>query len=97
MHMDPIMQSSIFFIITSVAVVVLTIAVLSILIYILKIVKDIRAISKMVRDGSEALSGDVAEVESQLKEKGVLNGVLLAVATAIVGAVQVRKSTKRKK
>lgn len=83
--MSSVLQSDIFFFISSVSVIFLTIAVLIALIYLIHILRDIRAFFKVLRDGAEALSEDVSRVRTMLTNKGIWTGLVLGVISAITG------------
>lgn len=92
--MDVVTQSSIFFIITSVSVVLVTLMILFILIYIFRIVKDIQSISRVIKEGTVSLAAHVDEAGEELKKKGVMTGIVVALLTAIFGYKQAKKKRK---
>lgn len=64
---DNLLQSQIFFIITSVAVVFIAILLVVALIYIIGILYDMKKVSRTVKDGAEMLSGDMRDVNGKLR------------------------------
>ncbi len=91
--MNSILQSDVFFFITSVSVIFITVAVLVALIYIIKILKDVSGFLKAISSGTEALSEDLSLVRVKLKEKGIMSGLILSLLTTFVGFGQ--KMTER--
>ena len=96
--MNSILQSDIFFFISSMSVVFITIAILIALIYIIKILSDVRGFFKAIRLGTDALSEELSEVCAKLRDKGILTGLLLSLITAIIGfgqRIKKKQSPKR--
>lgn len=95
--MSSILQSDIFFFISSVSVVFIAVATLIVLIFIIKILNDIRGFFKAIRSGTDALSEDLSLVRTKLRDKGVMTGLLLSLITAVIGFGQKVKERKTRK
>ena len=67
--MSEILQTNIFFMVTAIAVIMVTIMVLIALYYIIKILRAVRDIAERVREGSEVIADDVANVRD-----GIVSG-----------------------
>lgn len=67
--MSEILQANIFFMITAFAVIVVTVMVMVALYYVIKILRAIRDIAERVREGSEVIADDVANVR-----EGIVSG-----------------------
>lgn len=66
--MQNLIQSDIFFFITSVAVVVITIFILVMLWYIIRILKNIKDVSEIAKSGVSFLSGDLSGMRKKIKK-----------------------------
>ena len=101
--MNSILQSDVFFFITSVSVIFITVAILVALIYIIKILKDVSGFFKAIASGTEALSEDLSLVRVKLHEKGIMSGLILSLLTTFVSfgqkmtERQAQKKSKKKK
>lgn len=96
MHMNDVLQSDIFFFISSVSVVFITLLMIVAMIYIISILRDIRSFFKTIRTGADALSEDISQVREKLNSKGIWTGMLLALMAAITGFAQKHRSSKKK-
>ena len=101
--MNSILQSDVFFFITSVSVIFITVAILIALIYVIKILKDVSGFFKAIHSGTEALSEDLSLVRVKLHEKGIMSGLILSLLTTFVSfgqkmtERQAQKKSKKKK
>ena len=95
--MSDVLQSDIFFFITSVAVIFITIAVLIILMYVVNILRDISKFFSALSKGTEELTQDMHQVRMKLQDSGVWTGFLLSIVTAVAGFSQRAKARKEKK
>lgn len=94
--MSNVLQSEIFFFISSVSVVFIAILMIVAMIYIISILKDIRSFFKTIRIGAETLSEDISQVREKLNNKGIWTGMLLALMAAVTGFAQKHQSSKKK-
>lgn len=69
--MDLVLQTNIFFYITSAAVVVVTVLVCIVLYYLVRILRDVRDMTDRMRRGSEALASDLESLRVSVKEEGM--------------------------
>ncbi len=67
---DQVLQTNIFFYITSVAVVIVTVLLAVALYYIIGILEDIRDVTDRVRRGSEVFAEDLNGLRDNIKEEG---------------------------
>ena len=101
--MNSILQSDVFFFITSVSVIFITLAILVALIYVIKILKDVSGFFRAIHSGTEALSEDLFLVRVKLKEKGIMSGLIISLLTTFahfgqkMTERQERKGSKKKK
>jgi len=98
--MNSVLQSDIFFFISSISTVLITLAILIALFLIVKILSDIRGVLKVVRRSTNALSEDFSLVRNKLRDRGVLTGFMLSLFTMVIDFVQKtkeRRSQKNKK
>lgn len=95
--MNNILQSDIFFFISSISVVFIAIAILILLIHIIKILNDISGFLKTIRLGADALSEELSFVRAKLRDKGILTGLLLSLFAMVTGFVQKKKSGNHEK
>lgn len=86
--MSDILQTNIFFVITSVAVVVVTILVAVILVYVLYIVRNLKEMSDRLKEGSELLAGDFKELHEKIRNG---NGGFKNVLSFVLGKVFTRR------
>ena len=68
--MDIILQTNIFFYITSAAVVLVTILIILVLFYVLSILRNVRDISDKAKEGTEILAEDLGELRKNVKKEG---------------------------
>ncbi len=66
--MQNLIQSDVFFFITSVAVVLVTILVLVMFWYVIRILKNIKDVSDIVKSGTVSFSGDMSSVRKKIKK-----------------------------
>ncbi len=95
--MSNLLQSEIFFFISSVSVVFIAAALLVLIMYMINILRDIRKFFNTIRKGTEALGEDIAEVREKLSDKGVWTGFLLSIITAVSGFRKKANETKKPK
>ena len=69
--MDTLVHADIFFFITSIAVILLTLLFIVLLAYGVKIVRTISKIAETIRQESENVVEDIAELRGKVKEEGV--------------------------
>ena len=72
-------------------------AILIVLIYVIKILNEVRGFFKAIRSGTDALSEDLSEVRTKLRDKGVMTGFMLSLITAVVGFGQKAKERRAQK
>lgn len=72
--MNEILQTNVFFVITSVSVVLVTILVIIALLYLIRILRNVRDITDRLRRGSEQLAEDALAVRSFVHE-GIIGGL----------------------
>lgn len=87
--MESILKSDIFFFITSIAVICITLVSLLILFYFIKAARHIEYIAKRIRNGSDIIADDMAEIRAAFKEKAAkapgLFGSALGFVASIIG------------
>jgi uncharacterized protein YoxC len=66
--MQNLIQSDIFFFITSIAVIIVTVFVLVILWYVIRILKNVKDVSEMVKSGTLFLSEDLSGIRKKIKK-----------------------------
>ena len=89
--MSEILQTNIFFAITSVAVVVFTLLLCVVLYQVIKILKSIRRIVTRIDEGSEVIAEDVSQLRAYVTEGSLVSQVL----SFVMGTR--KKSASRKK
>ena len=88
--MSEVLQTNVFFFITSVAVVAVTILIGVALFYLVSILRNVRDISDKLKKGSDVLGKDLSEFRTVVKRDGVK-------ARNIVEFFMDRLKTKRKR
>jgi hypothetical protein len=68
--MDELLQTNIFFYVTSAAVILLTIFWVVISFYIFKIVKEVQQITHMVKEESAEIAEDLGDLRESIKQEG---------------------------
>ncbi len=66
--MDSVLKSDLFFFITSIAVVLVSAVLIVIMVYIVRIMRDIKDIASTLKQQTDALSDDIDEFRSKVKE-----------------------------
>jgi hypothetical protein len=94
--MNNVLQSDVFFFISSVSVVFITILLIVALAYVISILKDIRGFLNTIRTGTDALAEDVAQVREKLNSKGIWTGILLSLIAGVTGFAQRHEEVKKK-
>lgn len=74
--MSEILQTNIFFVITSIAVVVFTIFVCVILYHVIRILRSIRKIVNRVEEGSEVIAEDVSQLRAYVVEGSLVSQIM---------------------
>ena len=95
--MNNVLQSDVFFFISSVSVVFIALALLIAIMYVVKILRDIHGFLLAIRKGTDALSEDFSQVRMKLNDKGIWTGFILSIITAVTGFSQKRHDKKKKK
>jgi sensor domain CHASE-containing protein len=97
--MDSVLQSDIFFFISSVSVIFITILIMVALFYVISILKSIHALTTSIKEGAQAVSEDLSQIRSKLSDKGVWMGLVMSIITMATGAsktMQKRNARKKK-
>lgn len=74
--MSEILQTNVFFVITSIAVVVFTIFVCIVLYHVIRILKSIRTIVNRVEEGSEVIAEDVSQLRAYVVEGSLVSQIM---------------------
>ncbi len=69
--MDTVLQTNVFFFITSVATIVLSVLVGIALFYFIGILRNVRDVTDRMRRGTETLAEDLSDLRDNIKEEGV--------------------------
>ena len=89
--MSEVLQTNLFFVITSISVVVVTILIGVMLYHIIRILRSVREIIDRLKKGSEVLAEDAASIHGFVKE-GVVGTIM-----GVFGGTPKKKKTTRKK
>lgn len=73
--MNEVLQTNIFFIITSIAVVAVTIMVGVALYYVIRILRAVKDVAERVREGSAVIAEDVAHVRQELLSGNIFSAI----------------------
>lgn len=92
--MSNVLQSDIFFFISSISVVFITVAILIALVYVIGILRDVRSFFSSIKRGTDTLAEDLSQIRVKLSDKGIWTGFLLSVITAATGFTQRSKAKK---
>ena len=74
--MSEIVQTNIFFMITSVAVIVVTLFVCVILYHIIRLLRSIRSIVARIEEGSEVIAEDVSQLRAYVVEGSLVSQIM---------------------
>ena len=94
--MRSFIHADIFFFITTIVVILVGIFLVAVLIYIIRILRDVKKVSKTVKEGTEAIAGDIKDFQSTLREEG---GQMRGLFKFLTGFFKksIRKTKKAKK
>lgn len=92
--MDIVLQTNIFFYITSAAVILVTILFLFVLWYVISILRNVRDISEKAKKGTDALVEDLGELRKNVKKDGTKARQVIAFFLQLI--VPKKKRAKRK-
>ncbi len=93
--MNELMHADIFFFITTIIVVLFGIVGLILAYYIVGITREVRYIARKVREESDNVSEDIAEIRGKLRESGMrFGGFLRTMASFFVGRIMSRPKKK---
>lgn len=104
--MDTLIQADIFFFITSIAVILVAILVIVLLAYGVKIARTVSSIATTIKEESENVIEDIAELRGRVKEEGVkvsafwrfVTGFILnRFADKFTGATKTEKKSRQKR
>lgn len=96
--MTEILQTNIFFFITSVAVVAVTILIGVILFYVVMILKDVKDVSERVKKGVGIVGKDLATLRRGVKKSGTkAQGIVGLILSRFIPAKKNKKNATRKK
>ena len=90
--MSEMLQTNIFFMITSIAVVVFTLLLCIAVYHVIKILKSIRRIIQRVDEGSEVIAEDVSQLRAYVTE-----GSLVSQVMGFVFGATAKKASRTKK
>jgi|GEM_PF-568008 len=93
--MSDVLLTNLFFTITAVAVIVVTILVAIGLYYVIGILRAVRDVAERVREGSEIIAGDAAQLREEILS-GSIFSALYAKAAGMAG-FGIRNKVRRKK
>ncbi len=94
--MSDVLLTNLFFTITAVAVIVVTILIAIGLYYVIGILRAVRDIAERVREGSELIAGDAAQLREEILS-GSIFSALYAKAAGIAGFGVARRARRKKK
>lgn len=93
--MGNILLTNLFFTITAVAVIVVTILIAVGLYYVIGILRAVRDIAERVREGSEMIAGDAAQLREEILSGSIFSALYAKAATmASFGARRARRKKK---
>lgn len=92
--MDSLLQSDIFFFVTTIAVAVATILLIVCFVYIIRVLRDVRSITSRVKKETDNLSNDVADVRRTLRQEGAK---LTDLFHALSAFIRPKKTVSKKK
>ena len=95
--MTEVLQTNIFFVITSIAVLVVTVLVLVALYYFIGILRAVRDIAERVREGSEIIAEDAAQLRHEFISGNIFAALLSRAANmaGFGGRGAVRRRAKK--
>ena len=94
--MEMVLQTNIFFFITSIAVIIVTVLVVIGLFYILSILRNIKDISNKAKRGSEILAEDFSIIHNKVKKNDFKIGHVVDFFIQLI-PMKRRRSAKTKK
>ncbi len=95
--MSDVLQTNIFFLITSIAIVFVTILVGVVLFYVVMILKDIKEMSEKVKKGMSFLERDFLSFHKVIKKGGTrLQDILSMFGGRFMSSERKKRSTKKK-
>lgn len=93
---DIVLQTNIFFYITSVAVVLVTALVIVALFYIVSILRNVKDVSDTVKKGSDVLSEDLLVLHDNVKKEGSKVRQIVDYFLQLITPKRRKKSSKKK-
>jgi len=96
-YMDELLQTNIFFLITSLAVIVFTVGFCVLLYYLLPLVRDAQEIVSKLRTAAEELEGDFEKLRGNVEEEGARTKMLFDMALGFLGHFFVAPPRRRRK
>jgi len=94
--MSDVLLTNLFFTITAVAVIVVTILIAIGLYYVIGILRAVRDVAERVREGSEIIAGDAAQLREEILS-GSIFSALYARAATMTGFAARSKARRKKK
>lgn len=95
--MNDVLKSDIFFFITAIAVIVVGAVLVIALVYIIRILRDVKEVSGHVKEESENLKYDIAQLRSSVREEGVKWKHMLSMIGALFSGGSEKGRTRRAK
>jgi hypothetical protein len=94
--METLAKADIFFVVTTAAIVFGAIALVIIAAYVVRILRDVKRISRVVKDETEGIAGDIDDLRLKFRSEGI--GALLRGRRAFEkGSEKAKKFYGRKK
>lgn len=101
MESELVLQTNIFFYITSAAVIVVTLLLLVALYFVIRILRNVRDITDTVKEGADSLTTGIKEMRRTVVEGGAkilpIASILMKAADHFTEHKKTRKSKRKKK
>ncbi len=94
--MDTLVQTDIFFFITTIAIVIVTITILIALFFFIQILRDVRYTSKRIREEADKIVSDVDDLREFVKREGKRALNIKDLVSGVLHIFQGKKRTRKR-
>ncbi|NCN52194.1 hypothetical protein GW943_00045 [Candidatus Parcubacteria bacterium] len=92
--MNEVLQTNVFFVITSIAVVVFTVLLCVALYQVIKILMSARRVMDRIESGTEAIAAEAGKIHAHITNGGFLKNIIKSIFGMRGGASKARRSRK---
>ena len=95
--METLVQSDIFFFVSSISVALVSVALIIAVVYAIRVLRDVSHISRKAKEESDELAKDIKELRKAVKEEGSRGRATFRLITGLISSFFSRGAKKKKR